>query len=117
MSFRAFPLSFVFILKPVFISLLSKPMGNIHGAPPPRRGHRNGVAPPKPPPLDTITERPKGPRRPTSPDAESAESEGSGSPVEQQQQQQRKKVQKQGNTLAKLLTSCKPRLNGSVGVV
>jgi len=110
MSFRFFPSSFVPHLKPVTISLLSKPMGNIHGAPPPRRGHRNGVVPPKPPPLDTITERPKGPRRPTSPDPESAESEGSGSPVEHQQQQQRKKVLKaQGNTLAKLLTSFKPR--------
>lgn len=87
---------------------LSKPMGNIHGGPPQRRGQRNGAAPPKSTPLDTITERPKGARRPTSPDAESAESEGSASPVEQQQHQQRKKIVKaQSNTLAKLLFKTK----------
>jgi hypothetical protein len=81
--------------------------GNIHGSPPPGRGgRRNGATPPRPPALDTVTERPKSARRATSPGDESAESDGSDTPVEQPQ---RKAQKAQINTLAKILTSFKTK--------
>lgn len=84
------------------------PMGHIHGVPP-RNAKRNGGAPPKPPALDTISERPKGLRRPTSPGGESGDSDGQTSPVEPPPNQQKKVQKAQINTLAKILTSFKKR--------